>query len=122
MQSPLLLKSESYNPALCSQEYRGDVDSQMSRENPEKAGVLSAIKLSNSKLVERESLFQTERQSDLDKVEVNLKPSLWQKNPNGTSPFQYKAFGMMKQPELNSQDKHQDFLAGSLLNQKLRQS
>lgn len=76
----------------------------MSRENPEKSGLFSAIKLSNSKKVGRDGLFQNERQSDLDKVEVsvNLKPNLWQKNPNGTSPFQYKAFGMAKQPELNS--------------------
>ena len=77
MHSPLELKSESYNNVLCSQEYRGDIDSQISRENPEKSGAFSAIKLSNSKQVERESLFQNERQHDLDKVEVNLKPNHW---------------------------------------------
>ena len=102
MHSPIELKSESYNHVLGSQEYKGDIDSQPSRENPEKSGAFSAIKLSNSKLAATESLFQNERQSDLDRVEVNLKPKQWLTNSTSKNPFQYKAFGMMKQAENTS--------------------
>ena len=88
----------------------------MSRENPEKTGLFSAIKFSNSKKIERDALFQNS-QSGLNKVQVdiNLKPNQWAKGLNSASPFQYKAFGMAKQPDLNSQE-GQDFLAGPLFN------
>ena len=70
MHSPPDIKSEDgyHNAALASQEYRADVDSQMSRENPEnRAAALSASKPTNSKLAAGGGVFQNDSQPDLDK-------------------------------------------------------